>query len=56
MILTSVDLPAPFSPEQGVDFRRAQVEIDDVVGEKIAIALGDADRLQQRLTRQRVHR
>jgi hypothetical protein len=39
-----------------MDFRRQQVEIDRIVGEEGAVSLDDADRLQQRLLRERVCR
>ena len=34
--------------EQGVDLLRPDIDIDGVVGEEIAIALGEPDRLKQR--------
>lgn len=34
--------------EQGVDLARSDIEIDRIIGEKIAVSLGDADRLKKR--------
>ena len=48
MTLTRVDLPAPFSPEQRVDFGREKIEVDAVVGEKIAVTLAYGNGTEQR--------
>ncbi len=34
--------------EQGVDLARSDIEIDRIIGEKTAVSLGDADRLEKR--------
>ena len=45
-MLISVDLPAPFSPEQRVHLAGAQVEVDVVVGEHARELLRDAAQLE----------
>jgi hypothetical protein len=53
MILTSVDLPAPFS-QQRVNFGREKIEIDSIVGRTIAVGFADADGAQDQLCATRI--